>query len=131
MPEGFEYRPEIANVDYNYEKLNIYNNAQQNQLKNRIFLDGNNISNVNDNKFMNITMDQLYNNIKNVLPNLYNDYHKKYLENSLKMKNDNKFVSDNVIFKETILYMIFNNENIIYLGIILISISFLLYMINL
>jgi len=131
MPEGFEYRPEIANVDYNYEKLNIYNNAQQNQLKNRIFLDGSNISNVNDNKFMNITMDQLYNNIKNVLPNLYNDYHKKYLENSLKMKNENKFVSDNVIFKETILYMIFNNENIIYLGIILISISFLLYMINL
>ena len=42
-----------------------------------------------------------------------------------------KFVSDNIVVRETLKDMVFNNENMIYLGIVMILISFLLYMINL
>ena len=80
---------------------------------------------------MNMTIEQIYDKIINLLPNLYNDYHKKYLETSLNLKNDDKFVSGNIVVKETLKDMVLNNENMIYLGIVFIIISFLLYMINL
>tara|TARA_B100000035_G_C20936708_1_gene525534 strand:+ start:13 stop:408 length:396 start_codon:yes stop_codon:yes gene_type:complete len=131
MPEGFEYRPEIVPNDYNINKLNSYNEAQMNMMKNKIFLNDKNDTLINDNKFMNMTIYDIYGKIKNLMPNLYKDYHKKYLENSLKLKNKDKFTTRNTIVRETILDMIFNNENMIYLGIIIILISFLLYMINL
>ena len=131
MVKGYEYRPEIVDRDYNFDKLNSYNKAQMNQIKNKVFLDGKDKKIENDNKFMNMTMEQIYDKIMNLLPNLYNDYHKTYLETSLKLKNDDKFVSDNIVVRETLKDMIFNNENMIYLGIVMILISFLLYMINL
>ena len=131
MVKGYEYRPEIVDRDYNFDKLNSYNKAQMNQIKNKVFLDGKDKKIENDNKFMNMTVEQIYDKIMNLLPNLYNDYHKTYLETSLKLKNDDKFVSDNIVVRETLKDMIFNNENMIYLGIVMILISFLLYMINL
>ena len=80
---------------------------------------------------MDLTMKELYHKITNLLPNLYNDYHKKYLEVSLNLKTDDEFVSENIIVRETLMSFIFNNKNMVYLGIIIIFISFLLYMINL
>jgi len=131
MVKGYEYRPEIVGKDYNIDKLESYNKAQMNQIKNKVFLDNKDKKTQHDNKFMNMTMQQIYDKIVNLLPNLYNDYHKAYLETSLKLKNDDKFISDNIIVRETLKDMMFNNENMIYLGIIFILISFLLYMINL
>ena len=131
MVTAYDYRPEIASNNHNVDKMNSYNKAQMNQLKNKIFLDNKDKTKLNNNKFMNMTIEQIYDKIINLLPNLYNDYHKKYLETSLNLKNDDKFVSDNIVVKETLKEMILNNENMIYLGIVFIIISFLLYMINL
>jgi hypothetical protein len=131
MVKGYEYRPEIVNKDYNFEKLNSYNKAQMNQIKNKVFLENKDNKITSNNKFMNMTLEQIYNKISNLLPNLYNDYHKTYLNTSLKLKNDDKFISENIVVRETLKEMIFNNENMIYLGIVMILISFLLYMINL
>lgn len=127
----YDHRPEIASNDRNVDKMNSYNKAQMDQLKNKIFLENKDKTKLNNNKFMNMTVEQIYDKIVNLIPNLYNDYHKKYLEISLNLKNDDKFVSENIVVKETLKDMILNNENMIYLGIVFIIISFLLYMINL
>tara|TARA_A100001015_G_scaffold193636_1_gene215806 strand:- start:114 stop:515 length:402 start_codon:yes stop_codon:yes gene_type:complete len=127
----YDHRPEIASNGRNVDKMNSYNKAQMNQLKNKIFLENKDKTKLNNNKFMNMTVEQIYDKIVNLIPNLYNDYHKKYLETSLNLKNDDKFVSENIVVKETLKDMILNNENMIYLGIVFIIISFLLYMINL
>ena len=129
MVQGYDYRPEISGNGMNTDKVNSYNVAQMDLFKNKIFLENRNKVKLDNNEFMNLTMVDIYNNIMNLIPNLYNYYHKKYLEVSL--KNTDKFISDNIIVKETIMSMIFNNKNIVYLGIVIIFISFFLYMINL
>ena len=86
---------------------------------------------MNNNEFLNLTMNDIYNNIMNLLPNLYNDYYKEYLRISLEHKNDDKDVSENIIMRDTIKYMIFNNKNMIYVGFVLIIITFFLYIIKL
>ena len=129
MVQGYDYRPEISSNGMNTDKVNSYNVAQMDLFKNKVFLENRNKVKLDNNEFMNLTMVDIYNNIMNLIPNLYNDYHKKYLEVSL--KNTDKFISDNIIVKETIMSMIFNNKNIVYLGIVIIFISFFLYMINL
>ena len=131
MVKGYDYRPELVSKDYSFDKINSYNNALEQKIKNDIFLENKNNKQDSKNKIMDMTLNDFYDKIINILPNLYNDYHKKYLEMSLSLKNEDEYVSDNVIVRETIKYMIFNNENMIYLGVILILISFLLYMINL
>lgn len=129
MVQGYDYRPEISGNDMNIDKVNSYNEAQMDLFKNQVFLENRDKVKLDNNEFMNLTIQDIYNNIMNLIPNLYNDYHKKYLEVSL--KNTDKFISDNIIVKETIMSMIFNNKNIVYLGIVIIFISFFLYMINL
>ena len=128
MVQAYDYRPELSNNNNN--KVNSYNDAQLNFLKNKVFLDNKGDVQKNDNTFMNLTIEDIYKNIINLLPNLYNDYHKKYLETSLNLKNDNKYVSENEIFRETFISFILNSKNIIYLGIVIILLSFFLYMIN-
>mgnify|MGYP003682711127 CR=1 FL=1 len=128
MVQAYDYRPEISNNNNN--KVNSYNDAQLNYLKNKVFLENKGDIQKNDNTFMNLTIEDIYKNIINLLPNLYNDYHKKYLETSLNLKNDNKYVSENEIFRETFISLILNSKNIIYLGIVIILLSFFLYMIN-
>ena len=129
MVKGYDYRPEMCGNDMNIDKVNSYNEAQMDLFKNQVFLENRDKVKLDNNEFMNLTIQDIYNNIMNLIPNLYNDYHKKYLEVSL--KNTDKFISDNIIVKETIMSMIFNNKNIVYLGIVIIFISFFLYMINL
>ena len=85
---------------------------------------------INENKFMNLTLGQIFNKIVNILPNMYNDYHRKNLETKIKMKSMDLNMSESNIFRETMKSFIFENENIIYLGILILIIVFFLYIIN-
>ena len=131
MPTAYDYRPGLA--DFKQTQFDSFNKAEKDLIKNRIFLESKygdkNTKSKND--FMNLTVEQVYNNIINLLPHLYNNYHKKYLESSLKLKENDEYVSENIIVRETLISFIFSNKNMMYVGIIIIFLSFLLYMINL
>ena len=90
MVQGYDYRPEISGNGMNTDKVNSYNVAQMDLFKNKVFLENRNKVKLDNNEFMNLTMVDIYNNIMNLIPNLYNDYHKKYLEVSL--KNTDKYL---------------------------------------
>ena len=85
---------------------------------------------LNENKFMNMSLSNIFDKIINILPNMYNDYYRKYLETKIKLKTMNKEVTESNIFRETMKSFIFENENIIYLGILILIIVFFLYIIN-
>ena len=85
---------------------------------------------INENKFMNMSLSQIFDKIINILPNMYNDYYRKYLETKVKMKSMNLNTSESNVFRETMKSFIFENENIIYLGILILIIVFFLYIIN-
>ena len=84
----------------------------------------------NENKFMNMSLSQIFDKIINILPNMYNDYYEKYLETKIKFKSMDINTSESNIFRETMKSFIFENENIIYLGILILIIVFFLYIIN-
>ena len=88
------------------------------------------LTRVNENKFMNMSLSQIFDKIINILPNMYNDYYRKHLETKLKMRTINSNMSESNIFRETMKSFIFENENIIYLGILILIIVFFLYIIN-
>ena len=80
---------------------------------------------------MNLNLSQIFDKIINILPNLYNDYRTKSLQTRLKLNNNNNgYVSETDIYRETMKYFLFENENIIYLGILIIIIAVFLYIIN-
>ena len=85
---------------------------------------------VNENKFMNMSLSQIFDKIVNILPNMYNDYYRKHLETKVRLRNMNENVTESNIFRETMRSFIFENENIIYLGILILIIVFFLYIIN-
>jgi hypothetical protein len=85
---------------------------------------------INENKFMNMTLGQIFDKIVNILPNMYNDYYRKHLETKFRMKSMDLNMSESNIFRETMKSFIFENENIIYLGILILIIVFFLYIIN-
>ena len=85
---------------------------------------------VNENKFMNMSLSQIFNKIINILPNMYNDYYRKHLETKFRMKAMDLNMTESNIFRETMKSFIFENENIIYLGILILIIVFFLYIIN-
>ena len=88
------------------------------------------LSRVNENKFMNMNLSQIFDKIINILPNMYNDYYRKYLETKIRMKAMDLNMRESNIFRETMKSFIFENENIIYLGILILIIVFFLYIIN-
>jgi hypothetical protein len=85
---------------------------------------------INENKFMNMTISQIFDKIVNILPNMYNDYYNKHLESSINLKNSGENITESDIFRKTMKSFIFENENIIYLGILILIITFFLYIIN-
>ena len=85
---------------------------------------------VNENKFMNMSLNQIFNKIINILPDCYNDYYTKYLESKVKLKMMDENISESNIFRETLYKFLFENENIIYLGLLILIIVFFLYIIN-
>ena len=89
-----------------------------------------NVIKVNENKFINMSLSDIFDKMMNILPNMYNDYHRKYLETKIRLNSMNANISESNIFRETMKSFIFNNENIIYLGILILIIVFFLYIIN-
>ena len=85
---------------------------------------------VNENKFMNMNLNDIFDKIINILPNMYNDYYRKHLETKVRLRNMNDNVTESNIFRETMRSFIFENENIIYLGLLILIIVFFLYIIN-
>ena len=85
---------------------------------------------INENKFMNMNLNQILNKLLNILPDSYNDYYTKYLESKVKLKMMDENVSESNIFRETLYKFLFENENIIYLGLLILIIVFFLYIIN-
>ena len=88
-------------------------------------------STINKNKFMNMKLHQIFDNIVNILPNMYNDYNRTYLQTKLNLKNtyDND-ITESDIYRETIRVFLFENENIVYLGILILIVAIFLYIIN-
>jgi len=132
MPQviGYDYKSEVEYERDTHDKLNSINDEGMNYLKNRIFLDNKKNDKKNDNEFMNLTIEDIYNNIINLIPNLYNEYNKIYLEVSLNLKSENEFTPENVIIKNSLIKLLFNSKNILYVGIVIIFICILLYIIN-
>ena len=111
-------RPElIGGLNINVDKKSEENNKKR-------------VIRMNENKFMNMTLGQIFDKIVNILPNMYNDYYRKHLETKIKMKAMDLNMSESNIFRETMKSFIFENENIIYLGILILIIVFFLYIIN-
>ena len=82
----------------------------------------------NSNSFMNMNLSEIFDKVVNILPFMYNDFYEKNLETKLKYQNKN--MSEGDILKETLINFIFKNENIIYVGILLLIITFFLYIIS-
>jgi hypothetical protein len=89
-----------------------------------------NIVTVNENKFINMSLSDIFDKMINILPNMYNDYYKKYLETKNRLRIVDPNVSESNIYMETMKSFIFHNENLIYLGILILIIVFFLYIIN-
>jgi len=89
-----------------------------------------NVIKVNENKFINMSLSDIFDKMINILPNMYNDYYKKYLETKNKLRIIDPNISESNIYMETMKSFIFHNENLIYLGILILIIVFFLYIIN-
>ena len=85
---------------------------------------------INENKFMNMSLNDVFNRIINILPNMYNEYYTKSLETKIKLQKHHEEVTENDIFIETMRLFLFENENIIFLGILILIIAVFLYIIN-
>ena len=130
-PNSQYMNPNVSNfLDDENDKINSYNKYQLDFLKNKIFSEEYGKDKESDNTFMDLKMRDIYNNIINLLPNLYDDYYKKHLEISTDILSKNKYASNNEIMKKTLMSMIFNNKNMIYLGIVIMIFVFFLYIIN-
>tara|TARA_Y100000389_G_C17402870_1_gene486362 strand:- start:968 stop:1342 length:375 start_codon:yes stop_codon:yes gene_type:complete len=86
---------------------------------------------INENKLMNMSLNQIFDKVINILPNMYNDYYTIYLKTKIKLKNthDND-ITETDIYRETMRTFLFENENIVFLGILILIISIFLYIIN-
>jgi len=109
------------------ELNNKYQNIQQNE---KPIEDKFNHIQINKNKFMNMNLNDIFDRIINILPNMYNEYYTKSLETKLKLQAHSDNITENDIFKETMISFIFENENIIFLGILILIIAVFLYIIN-
>jgi len=85
----------------------------------------------NNNPLLNMSLVDIYHKLINILPNLYNDYDKEYLETKIHYKENKEYVNDNKIVRESIVNLIFNSENIVYIGLWFIIISISLYVLGL
>ena len=118
---SLDTRPELmsSNEFSTFTKINYDDNDNDYMISN---------TTVNSNSFMNMNLNEIFNKIINILPFMYNDFYEKKLEIKLKYKNKN--ISESDILKETLINFIFKNENIIYLGILQLIITFFLYIIS-
>lgn len=123
----------MKNVGFN-DNINQFQKQEMDYIKNKYIIDKfknkDDTSKDKDDKFFNMTINDIYHKLINIIPNLYNDYYKHYLDSSINLRYKDKDVKDNVIMRDAILNTIMNSKNIIYLGIWIILISLLLYILD-
>ena len=78
------------------ELIGGLNKCKKNLIENKV----NRVITINENKFMNMSLSQIFNKIINILPNIYNDYYRKHLETKIKMKSMDLNTSESNIFKK-------------------------------
>ena len=121
----------MKNVGFN-DNINQFQKQEMDYIKNKHIIDkvNNKDNSSKDDTFFNMTINDVYHKLINVIPNLYNDYYKHYLDSSINLRNKDKHVKDNVIMRDAILNTVMSSKNIIYLGIWIILISLLLYILD-
>lgn len=118
---SLDTRPELMQSSEfaTFTPIDYDNDVKNNMITNTTF---------NSNSFMNMNLSEIFDKVVNILPFMYNDFYEKNLETKLKYQNKN--MSEGDILKETLINFIFKNENIIYVGILLLIITFFLYIIS-
>ena len=121
----------MKNVGFN-DNINQFQKQEMDYIKNKHIIDkvNNKDDTSKDDTFFNMTINSVYHKLINVIPNLYNDYYKHYLDSSINLRNKDKHVKDNVIIRDALLNTAMSSKNIIYLGIWIILISLLLYILD-
>lgn len=120
-PASLDTRPELMKSSEfsTFTPIDYDNDETNNMITN---------TTINSNSFMNMNLSEIFDKVINILPFMYNNFYEINLETKLKYQNKNMSESD--ILKETIINFIFKNDNIIYLGILLLIITFFLYIIS-
>ena len=121
----------MKNIGFN-DNINQFQKQEMDYIKNKHIIDkvNNKDNSSKDDTFFNMTINDVYHKLINVIPNLYNDYYKHYLDSSINLRNKDKHVKDNVIMRDAILNTVMSSKNVIYLGIWIILISLLLYILD-
>ena len=115
----YESRPELMS---GLNRISTETKSEQNMIK---------PISVNENKFINMTLNQIFDKLINILPNMYNDYYNIYLKTKIILKNTHdEDINESDIYRESMRSFLFENENIIFLGLLILIISFFLYIIN-
>tara|TARA_B100001059_G_C17814607_1_gene574355 strand:+ start:75 stop:476 length:402 start_codon:yes stop_codon:yes gene_type:complete len=126
----------VGSKTYDGDRVNSIKELERKEENNKevidrlINKDSDNDSN-NNNPLLNMSLVDIYHKLINILPNLYNDYNKEYLEKKIHYKENEEYVNDNQIVRESIVNLIFNSENIVYIGLWFIIISISLYVLGL
>jgi len=120
-PASLDTRPELMQSSEfsTFTPIDYDDDIQNNMITN---------TTINSNSFMNMNLSEIFNKVINILPFMYNDFYEKNLETKLKYQNKN--MTEGNILKETLINFIFKNGNIIYIGILLLIITFFLYIIS-
>ena len=120
-PASLDTRPELMQSSEfsTFTPIDYDNDETNNMITN---------TTINSNSFMNMNLSEIFDKVVNILPFMYNDFYEINLETKLKYQNKN--MSEGDILKETLINFIFKNENIIYVGILLLIITFFLYIIS-
>ena len=120
-PASLDTRPELMQSSEfsTFTPIDYDNDVKNNMITN---------TTINSNSFMNMNLSEIFNKVINILPFMYNDFYEKNLETKLKYQNKN--MTEGNILKETLINFIFKNGNIIYIGILLLIITFFLYIIS-
>ncbi len=118
----------VGDTGFN-EKINNLQKNDLEMLKHKYYLDrlNNEDKDTDESNLLNLSMTKIYNNMTNIIPNLYNDYYKEYLDISISgHKNEN----ENSKIRGSLINTFFKSENIIYVGMWFIIIALLLYILD-
>lgn len=122
----FENRPQIAereNRNLTNQEMEYIEDLKQKILHKR----------KTDKIFGNITIGEFMNNTINFMTNFMEDYSLKYMliTDEYKLKKEDKGMVNSIrIFIVSFIYYLNDNDNIMYFGVVLIILSFLLYFLN-
>jgi hypothetical protein len=107
-----KYELDMVAQKYHLDKL-------KNENENNKAIDKSNLSN--------LSMADIYDKMVNIVPNLYKDYYKEYLNvSTLKHKNEHEHIK----VRESLINTFLNSKNMIYVGIWFIITALLLYILD-